>query len=100
MDLRAGELARSPRDVRRPGGPRRRARRGGRGTLGRRSTLSRVRLRAHAREEGGGMNLNSILIGSDDPKALRDYYTKIFGTPEFEEGDFAGWKIGNGYVTV
>jgi predicted enzyme related to lactoylglutathione lyase len=46
------------------------------------------------------MNLNSILIGSDDPKALRDYYTKIFGTPEFEEGDFAGWKIGNGYVTV
>ena len=46
------------------------------------------------------MNLNSILIGSDDPKGLRDYYSKVFGTPAFEDGDFAGWQIGNGFVSV
>ena len=25
------------------------------------------------------MDLNSILIGSEDPKALADFYTKLFG---------------------
>ena len=46
------------------------------------------------------MNLNSIMIGSEDPKALKDYYAKIFGTPTWEEGDFFGWQIGTGGVTV
>ena len=27
------------------------------------------------------MNLNGILIGSEDPKRLIDYYTKLFGDP-------------------
>jgi hypothetical protein len=26
-------------------------------------------------EEGGGMNLNSVLIGSEDPQALVEYYS-------------------------
>jgi predicted enzyme related to lactoylglutathione lyase len=46
------------------------------------------------------MNLNSILIGSDDPKALTDYYTKLFGAPGWEGGDFTGWQIGSGFVSV
>jgi len=46
------------------------------------------------------VNLNSLLIGSENPKALTDYYTKIFGKPAFEEGDFEGWQIGTGFVTV
>ena len=46
------------------------------------------------------MNLNSILIGSEDPKRLRDYYTKLFGTPGMEEGGYSGWAIGNGWITV
>jgi len=45
------------------------------------------------------MNL-SILIGSETPQGLRDYYNKIFGKPAFEEGDFSGWQIGSGWVTV
>jgi predicted enzyme related to lactoylglutathione lyase len=51
---------------------------------------------------GGGdsMNLNSILIGSENPQSLTDYYTKLFGKPTWEEGDFNGWQIGNGGVTV
>jgi hypothetical protein len=27
------------------------------------------------------MNLNGILIGSDDSKRLIDYYTRVFGEP-------------------
>lgn len=46
------------------------------------------------------MNLNSILIGSEDPQSLVAYYTKLFGKPGFEEGDYTGWQIGSGFVTV
>lgn len=46
------------------------------------------------------MNLNSILIGSEDPKRLADYYTKLFGDPGWDEGGFTGWQIGSGWLTV
>jgi predicted enzyme related to lactoylglutathione lyase len=46
------------------------------------------------------MNLNSILIGSEDPQRLTDYYTKLFGKPGFEDGGYTGWQIGSGYLTV
>ena len=46
------------------------------------------------------MNFNSILIGSDDPQRLVDYYTSLFGEPGFSEGGYTGWQIGSGYVTV
>jgi predicted enzyme related to lactoylglutathione lyase len=46
------------------------------------------------------MNLNSILIGSDDPQRLADYYTKVFGEPGWNEGGYTGWAIGSGAITV
>ena len=46
------------------------------------------------------MNLNSILIGSEDPQRLADYYSKLFGKPGMEEGGYAGWQIGTGWITV
>ncbi len=46
------------------------------------------------------MNLNSILIGSDNPARLAEYYTKLFGEPRWNEGGFTGWLIGNGGVMV
>jgi predicted enzyme related to lactoylglutathione lyase len=46
------------------------------------------------------MNFNSILIGSEDPKRLVDYYSKLFGKPGMDEGGYAGWQIGSGFVTV
>jgi predicted enzyme related to lactoylglutathione lyase len=46
------------------------------------------------------MNFNSILIGSEDPKRLTEYYSRLFGAPGFEEGGYAGWQIGNGFLTV
>jgi predicted enzyme related to lactoylglutathione lyase len=46
------------------------------------------------------MDFNSILIGSEDPQRLVDYYTKLFGEPTMSEGGYTGWLIGRGFVTV
>jgi len=46
------------------------------------------------------VNFNSILIGSEDPQQLADYYTKLFGEPTWNEGGYTGWLIGTGAVTV
>ncbi len=45
------------------------------------------------------MDLNGILIGTENPQRLRDYYTKLFGKPTWDEGGFFGWQIGSGSVT-
>jgi predicted enzyme related to lactoylglutathione lyase len=46
------------------------------------------------------VNFNNILIGSADPPRLVEYYTKLFGKPVMEEGGYAGWQIGTGFVAV
>jgi predicted enzyme related to lactoylglutathione lyase len=46
------------------------------------------------------MNLNSILIGSEDPQRLVEYYTRLFGEPGWNEGGYNGWMIGSGALTV
>ena len=46
------------------------------------------------------MEFNSILIGSEDPKRLTDYYAKLFGPPTFEDGGYTGWQLGSGFVTI
>ncbi|MDP9467565.1 MAG: hypothetical protein M3P32_02325 [Chloroflexota bacterium] len=46
------------------------------------------------------MNFNSILIGSEDPQRLVEYYSTLFGKPTFEDSGYAGWQIGTGFVTV
>lgn len=46
------------------------------------------------------MNFNSVLIGSEDPGRLADYYTKLFGKPMWDDGGYTGWLIGTGSVTV
>ena len=46
------------------------------------------------------MNLNSILIGSEDPARLVEYYKRLFGEPSWDDGGYTGWMIGSGAVTV
>jgi predicted enzyme related to lactoylglutathione lyase len=46
------------------------------------------------------MNLNSILIGSENPQRLAEYYTKLFGKPGWDDGGYVGWLIGSGGLTV
>ena len=43
------------------------------------------------------MNLNGVLIGSEDPKCLTEYYTKVFGAPAIEDaGSPAGRSATDG----
>jgi predicted enzyme related to lactoylglutathione lyase len=46
------------------------------------------------------VNLNGILIGSEDPQRLAAYYARLFGEPGWQGGDFRGWQLGTGWMTV
>jgi predicted enzyme related to lactoylglutathione lyase len=46
------------------------------------------------------MNMNGILIGSEDPERLAAYYTGLFGEPGWHGGEFHGWQLGTGWMTV
>ena len=46
------------------------------------------------------MNFNSILIGSDDPQRLVDYYSRLLGEPTMADGGYTSWQIGNGLVSI
>ena len=46
------------------------------------------------------MNFNSILIGSEDPQRLVQYYTRLFGEPGMSDGGYSGWQIGSGFLTA
>lgn len=46
------------------------------------------------------MNFNNILIGSANPDALVEYYTKLFGEPAMSDGGYTGWQIGSGFMSV
>jgi predicted enzyme related to lactoylglutathione lyase len=46
------------------------------------------------------VNFNNILIGSEDPQRLVDYYTKVFGKPAMSDGGYTGWQIGTGFFAV
>ncbi len=46
------------------------------------------------------MNFNTILIGSEQPQRLVEYYSRLFGKPTMEDGGYTGWQLGTGWVTV
>jgi predicted enzyme related to lactoylglutathione lyase len=46
------------------------------------------------------MDFNNILIGSANPDALVEYYTKVFGEPAMSDGGYTGWQIGSGFLSV
>ena len=46
------------------------------------------------------MNFNNILIGSEEPERLVEYYTKLLGAPTMSEGGYTGWQIGSGFMSV
>jgi predicted enzyme related to lactoylglutathione lyase len=45
------------------------------------------------------VNFNSILIGSDNPDRLVEYYNRLFGEG-LGDGGYYGWQIGSGNITV
>ena len=50
------------------------------------------------------LNLNSIMLGSEDSKRLADFYTKVLGAPDPEFSDEAsgwfGFQAGEGALVI
>jgi predicted enzyme related to lactoylglutathione lyase len=46
------------------------------------------------------LNLSSIMIGSEDPKALSEFYTKVLGKPGWEDSGYTGWQAGKGMLMI
>jgi predicted enzyme related to lactoylglutathione lyase len=47
------------------------------------------------------LNLNSIMIGSTQPKVLAEFYGKVFDKPaDMNEGEWRGWSVGNTFFSV
>jgi predicted enzyme related to lactoylglutathione lyase len=46
------------------------------------------------------LNLNSILVFSEDPKKLSDFYQEVFRKdPDWSEGNCFGFMVGHGFAT-
>src|SRR5438067_2447433 len=47
------------------------------------------------------LNFSSIMIGTHDPKALAEFYEKVFGkAPDWNDGNWYGFQIGNVNLTI
>jgi predicted enzyme related to lactoylglutathione lyase len=46
------------------------------------------------------MQFNGILIGSDDPTRLIEYYTKVLGEPGYADSSYSTWILGSGSMSV
>jgi predicted enzyme related to lactoylglutathione lyase len=46
------------------------------------------------------VNFNSILIGSENPQRLVEYYSRLLGKPVYEGDGYASWQIGSGWMSV
>jgi predicted enzyme related to lactoylglutathione lyase len=40
------------------------------------------------------MKLSGIMLGTEDSTKLADFYTKVFGTPGWEQDDWYGYDVG------
>jgi predicted enzyme related to lactoylglutathione lyase len=47
------------------------------------------------------LNLNSIMVGSMQPKVMAEFYEKVFEKkPDMVDGDWSGWQVGASFFGV
>ena len=47
------------------------------------------------------LNLNSIMVGTTQPKVLTEFYNKVFDkAPDMAEEDGSGWQVGSAFFTL
>jgi len=46
------------------------------------------------------MDFNSVLIGSEDPARLVEFYRRLFGEPVVADESYSTWQLGSGFVSV
>lgn len=46
------------------------------------------------------LNLSSLLISSEQPEKLREFYEKVFDKkPDMDEGGYFGWLVGKAFIS-
>jgi predicted enzyme related to lactoylglutathione lyase len=46
------------------------------------------------------MDLNGVMLGTDDLERLKGFYTGLFGEPAMDDGAYAGWQLGSGWLMI
>ncbi|HSX14738.1 MAG TPA: VOC family protein [Candidatus Saccharimonadales bacterium] len=46
------------------------------------------------------LNLNSLMISSENPEKLVEFYTKVLGKPTWDMKPFTGWSVGSCGIMV
>lgn len=46
------------------------------------------------------MKLNGIMLGTENPKALGDFYTQVLGEPGWQQDDWYGYQVGTGSLMI
>jgi predicted enzyme related to lactoylglutathione lyase len=46
------------------------------------------------------LSMTTVMIGSESPERLVDFYTKVLGDPSWKDGGFVGWQAGPGMLFI
>jgi predicted enzyme related to lactoylglutathione lyase len=46
------------------------------------------------------LSLTTVMLGSEDPKALTEFYGKVLGDPVWSDEAFTGWLAGSGFLMI
>lgn len=46
------------------------------------------------------MKLSGVMLGSENPKLLGEFYTKIFGEPGWQQDDWYGFDVGGNNLMI
>jgi len=46
------------------------------------------------------LNLTTVMVGSEDPKQLGEFYKGVLGDPTWDEGGYTGWQAGDGMLMI
>jgi len=46
------------------------------------------------------LSLTTVMIGSEDPGRLKEFYSKVLGEPAWDEGGYVGWRAGDATLMV
>ena len=46
------------------------------------------------------LSLNTVMINSENPAVLGDFYRKVLGEPGWQDDTYVGWQAGGGYLMI
>lgn len=46
------------------------------------------------------LNFNNVMIGTEEPKAMKDFYSQVLGKPTWEDSAYVGWQAGSAGLMI